>query len=365
MSEFLAKADAAAPAAAQAKELTSKFSQLFSSPAAAATAAVAERTRIGAVSSAKASKARKAEEEKEEEEAARPTKKRKLTEEELETRQERTLFVGNVPLPWDKQRLRQAIREALGDKYTGQLRPLWFRAEPLEEKWSHSLRKAGSILGAYAKGASDAKNAYVVLDATEDVRIVSRVLHGFEADSGHVLRADGVGASAKLLIFDRKRSVFVGNLPKDVSEADLRVALAPSGEVDAVRIVRDRVSKECKGFAFVRFKDRWSVKEALNQWGVEIRNRPMRVMKVTDGTEGGDAKQDASNESHPAQLRIQRRFQIKQQKQQRQKAAKARAGINPGKKLKAGEKAKPKNKRTGTKGNKTKVSRPKSKKGKR
>merc|ERR1740130_606202 len=198
-----------------------------------------------------------------------PQKKRK-SEEELRERETQTLFVGNVPLGWEKQQLRKALRRAVGDTYTGQFRPLWFRAEPLEEKWQGNLRKLGSIKKMHAKDSADAKNAYVVLASPEDVNTVRHAVHGYVADERHVLSADGVGKAAKLQTFDRKRSVFVGNLPASTSDSDLRSVFKPVGEVDAVRIVRDRVAKACKGFAFVRFKDRASVKAAINLWGAQL-----------------------------------------------------------------------------------------------
>lgn len=243
----------------------------------------------------------------EEEEPVEPPRKRR-TEEELEERKARTLFVGNIPLPWDKQKLRRAMRTAVGEKYDGQFRPLWFRAEPLEEKWQGNLRKVGSIKKFYAKDGANAKNAYVVLASPEDVTTVRLLVHGYVADDRHVLRADGVGEAAKLVTFDRKRSVFVGNLPTTTSEADLRGVFAPAGQVDAVRVIRDNVKGSCKGFAFVRFKERPSVKAALNMWGVELQQRPLRVMKVTE-QEGGDsgAAKSSSGYEHPAEKRMSKR----------------------------------------------------------
>merc|ERR1712217_459125 len=101
-------------------------------------------------------------------------------------------------------------------------------------------------------------------------------------------------------------------LPQRATEADLRNAMEPAGAVDAVRLVRDKTTKECKGFAFVRFKDRWSVKEALNLWGAEVQGRPIRVMKVQDEKaderdEEKRSRREADGSSHPALRRIQRR----------------------------------------------------------
>merc|ERR1712224_1054359 len=138
---------------------------------------------------------------------------------------------------------------------------------------------------------------------------VRHAVHGFAADERHVLRADGVGEAAKLQTFDRKRSVFVGNLPASTSEADLRRVFAPVGEVDAVRVVRDRVAKACKGFAFVRFKGRPSVKGALKMWGIELQGRPIRVMKVTqqEGEGNGSGHAYSKAAMHPAERRLAKR----------------------------------------------------------
>eukprot|EP00930_Biecheleria_cincta_P024479 TRINITY_DN1751_c0_g1_i2.p1 TRINITY_DN1751_c0_g1~~TRINITY_DN1751_c0_g1_i2.p1 ORF type:complete len:407 (-),score=97.79 TRINITY_DN1751_c0_g1_i2:25-1245(-) len=249
------------------------------------------------------------------------SKKRRLTPEELKEREARTLFVGNVPVKWDAKKLRRTLRDAVGDKYTGQFKPMWFRAIPLEGKWNWSdkMRKAGSIQKAYTDDA-DSKNAYVVLSSAADVPVVSKAVNNTQADKSHQLRADGVGEAAVMKKFDRKRSVFLGNLPFSVTEADVRKAMAPAGTVDAVRLVRDKGTKECKGFAFVRFSERWSVKEALNMWGTEVQGRQIRVMKVedSDAEKRSDKPEASSDPNHPAA----RRMQLRQQRRQRRKATK-------------------------------------------
>mmetsp|Transcript_70456 Transcript_70456/g.127027 ORF Transcript_70456/g.127027 Transcript_70456/m.127027 type:complete len:441 (-) Transcript_70456:47-1369(-) len=254
----------------------------------------------------------------------RPKKrKQKPTPEENLDREARTLFVGNVPLKWDEKQLRKFLRDCLGDEYAGQLKPIWFRAIPLQGKWnwSDSMRKAGSIQKAYSDDA-DSKNAYVVLGLPEDVSKVSKLVNNKEADKTHVLRADGVGEAAIMKKFDRKRSVFVGNLPFRCTEAQVRDCMAPAGTVDAVRLVRDKASKECKGFAFVRYADRWSVKEALNMWP-KINQREIRVMKVEDSESKGAGKGKGKEEDgkyHPAL----RRKQLNSASKQRQKGRKVK-----------------------------------------
>lgn len=267
--------------------------------------------------------------------------KQRLTEEEQRERDAKTLFVGNVPLKWEKKQLRQALRAAVGDKYSGIFKPIWFRAVPLEDKWNGKMRKAGSILGAYNEHAADAKNAYVVLTSSEDVSVVRHAVNGYKASDRHVLRADGVGEAATLVNFDRKRSIFVGNLPSSTAEADLREVFASVGSIDAVRVIRDRVTKACKGFAFIRFSERRSVKAALEYWGAEVQGRPIRVMKVErpPGEDDGSTKVDSD---HPAARRIAMRNMARRMKAARAKTRErdARSGKKPKSKNKDKSKAK-------------------------
>lgn len=208
--------------------------------------------------------------------------KRPLTDEEREEREGRTLFVGNVPLSWGKKKLREALRGAVGEHYKGAFSPIWFRGEPLKHKWAGNarLRKAGSIHKEYDETVSDSKHAYVVLDSAADMKFVSFAVNGCKAGDKHVLRADGVGKHARLANFDRKRSIFVGNLPPSTTEADLRAALKCVGVIDAVRVVRDKKLQACKGIAFVRFAERSCVKAALRLWSVQVKGRDARISRI-------------------------------------------------------------------------------------
>jgi len=290
--------------------------------------------------------------------------KAKRTPEEEQEREARTLFLGNVPLAWDVKQVIRALRGAAGDVYTGRMGPVWFRAEPLKEDYQYGVHtKVGRIIKAYDDRLADAKIAYVVLETPEAVSSMCRVAHGLKADSHHVLRADGVGAAARLRTFDRKRSVFLGNLPYSTSEAEIRAALKPAGDVDAVRVVRDRVTKACKGFAFVRFCDRKSVKAALNLWGVEVQGRQVRVMKVeqNEAEDNQASRKERMDELHPAARRLLQTSERRQRQKthkaiaRRTEAAKA-AGMAYGSKRR-GRSSKGRRKDVGTGGKKKKSAR--------
>jgi len=53
---------------------------------------------------------------------------------------------------------------------------------------------------------------------------------------------------------DHKRSVFVGNLPFDVQDEDVWNTFERCGEIEFVRIVRDKKTNVGKGFGYVQFK---------------------------------------------------------------------------------------------------------------
>lgn len=270
---FASSASAMAPSRSRATE---------AAPEVKAAAAAAERA--AARAAAQAAREQAAE--------AKAAKQRKFTPEEKKAREARTVFIGNVPLDWDQKRLRRVLRDAIGDKYTGSIRPIWFEGEP-PSRWA----------GKPTKVYSDAKYAYAVVESPADVLTVRQAAHGLMADARHKLRVDGMGEGAKLRIFGRKRSVFVGNLPPNVSEADLREVFEKAGEVDAVRVVRAKATHQCTGVAFVLFQERASVKAALQLWGKSIKGREIRVTMVEQ------RETTAGDEDHPAQVRIRERKQ--------------------------------------------------------
>jgi len=46
-------------------------------------------------------------------------------------------------------------------------------------------------------------------------------------------------------------NLFIGNLSRDVTEADLRALFEPFGKLDTVTVVKDKFSGVSKGFGFV------------------------------------------------------------------------------------------------------------------
>jgi RNA recognition motif-containing protein len=52
-----------------------------------------------------------------------------------------------------------------------------------------------------------------------------------------------------------KKKLFVGNLPFETTEGELKELFGQTGSVEAVRIVTDRDTGRSKGFGFVEMQD--------------------------------------------------------------------------------------------------------------
>lgn len=57
--------------------------------------------------------------------------------------------------------------------------------------------------------------------------------------------------------------IFIGGLPKDAVEDDLRELCEPLGEIYEIRLMKDKDSKESKGFCFVAFKSKEVAQKAI------------------------------------------------------------------------------------------------------
>lgn len=84
-------------------------------------------------------------------------------------------------------------------------------------------------------------------------------------------------------IFDPNKSVFVGNLPTETKEDDLRQLMTDSGKVTGVRIVRDSVTGKSKKFGFVAFSSTDAVSLAVERTDYELGGRTLRVYRSGQG----------------------------------------------------------------------------------
>ncbi len=70
-------------------------------------------------------------------------------------------------------------------------------------------------------------------------------------------------------------NIYVGNLPYNLTEDDLKAAFSEFGEVSSANIIMDRMSGQSKGFGFVEMPDNSEADQAikaLNESALNGRN---------------------------------------------------------------------------------------------
>jgi len=77
--------------------------------------------------------------------------------------------------------------------------------------------------------------------------------------------------------------LFVGGFPLNMKELELVQLVSPYGTVETIKIVRDKKTGKCKGYAFLEITDlagAQNVMEALN--GTVLKDKPLNVNIVPD-----------------------------------------------------------------------------------
>ena len=81
--------------------------------------------------------------------------------------------------------------------------------------------------------------------------------------------------------------IYVGNLSHDATEDDLRAAFEPFGPVDSVAVIRDKITGESRGFAFVEMPGRVEAQAAINGLNEkELRGRSLTVNEARPRPKG-------------------------------------------------------------------------------
>jgi RNA recognition motif-containing protein len=86
--------------------------------------------------------------------------------------------------------------------------------------------------------------------------------------------------------------IYVGSLPYDVTEDDLKQAFQVFGNVESVNIVKDKFTGKSKGFGFVRISSPEEAQAAIDGLnGKEFRGRTLSVNKARPKSEGRPGNQ--------------------------------------------------------------------------
>ncbi|MFC1743993.1 RNA recognition motif domain-containing protein [Candidatus Riflebacteria bacterium] len=86
-------------------------------------------------------------------------------------------------------------------------------------------------------------------------------------------------------------NIYVGNLPWETKEDDLKELFLPFGEIVTVKIITDRDSGRSRGFGFVEMKDAEEGKKAIADLdGTALNDRNLKVNEARpprDNSRGG------------------------------------------------------------------------------
>ncbi len=85
-------------------------------------------------------------------------------------------------------------------------------------------------------------------------------------------------------------NIYIGNISRDLSEDELREAFATYGQVSSVNIIKDSVTGEYRGFAFVEMPVKEEAEAAINGLnGKDLKGRALNVNEARPRT-GGDRR---------------------------------------------------------------------------
>eukprot|EP01027_Heterolobosea_sp_BB2_P023959 GEZU01036041.1.p2 GENE.GEZU01036041.1~~GEZU01036041.1.p2 ORF type:complete len:266 (+),score=111.02 GEZU01036041.1:168-965(+) len=176
-----------------------------------------------------------------------------LTEEEKAERNSRTVFVGNLDTKISEGELREALA------HTGNIvaiRLLW------NDKY-FGVHK-GVAFVEYGT-VEEARN----FAAQTDVQI-----------RGRPIRVNMAGERPQRTPVAPEYTAYLGNLPFDATEDDIRTALAHCGEVTKVNIIKYKDTGKPRGYGYVSFANPEAKQAALAATGFELGGRQIRVQEV-------------------------------------------------------------------------------------
>ncbi|XP_004691180.1 PREDICTED: RNA-binding protein 34 [Condylura cristata] len=217
-------------------------------------------------------------------------KKIKINQEEERLKNERTVFVGNLPVTCNKKNLKSFFKEY------GQIESVRFRSlVPAEETMS---KKVAAIK---RKVHPDQKNinAYVVFK-NESAAKQALKRNGAQIAEGFRVRVDLASSTSSR----EKRSVFVGNLPYKIEESTVEEHFLDCGSIVAVRIVRDKVTGVGRGFGYVLFENTDAVHLALKLNNSELMGRKLRVMRSVSKEKLTQNSKPSSKDVNKAKQRL-------------------------------------------------------------
>ena len=76
--------------------------------------------------------------------------------------------------------------------------------------------------------------------------------------------------------------LFVGGLPPEVIEPDLVQLIAIYGEVQSIKVIRDKLTEKCKGYAFLEMKNYEDAKNVIMSLSGELFKRNALFFNIVE-----------------------------------------------------------------------------------
>lgn len=92
-------------------------------------------------------------------------------------------------------------------------------------------------------------------------------------------------------------TIFVGNLPFEITEDEVGDRFRWCGEISSVRLAYNWRNKQFKGFGYVEFKDNISVTKSLEMNGKDVKGRNI-IVDFESGQQKGSYKNNLSEEGN-------------------------------------------------------------------
>jgi nucleolar protein 12 len=211
---------------------------------------------------------------------------------------ERTIFVGNLPVCVTRKALIKLFQPC-GKVESARIRSVavaGIKLPPHQAGNQNLVRKIGFNTGQVDSSVKQSIQGYVVFASAESIPVALKMnATPLSSDSGAIvlepsadtlslrrMRVDHVNPS-----FDPTRTIFVGNLPYHADEVSLHehciqnigtTADLADANIEGIRIIRDKDTFQCKGFAYVLWKNPTLVAAALRHLPDTVYlKRPLRV----------------------------------------------------------------------------------------
>jgi nucleolar protein 12 len=187
----------------------------------------------------------------------------------------RTVFVGNLPLSFvQRKRKLDQIFQDCGKILTSRLRSVateGVKLPPHEAGNQGLVAKVAVNTNRIDKSAKQSITGYVVFadEASVELALQKNNLAITDGDVTRHIRVDRVNPE-----YDAARSIFVGNLPYAADEEEL---FRTFDDVEAVRVIRDNTTHQCKGFGYILFKEKAGAAAALQKKEVTYKGRVLRI----------------------------------------------------------------------------------------